>query len=71
MTNQDTRIRELAHRMWEASEKAEGRDLEFWHMAEHWVRIDVTCRENHRPHVIPFTQGADLSASHNFRAEGS
>lgn len=42
MASHGTKVEETAYRLWELAGKPEGRDLEFWSMAEHRIGHETT-----------------------------
>lgn len=61
MIRQETRVRDLAYRLWEFSGKPAGRDLEFWFGAEAWVNQDDYNKKVQRS--SDWTQDFDIPAS--------
>jgi hypothetical protein len=54
MTDLQTKVAESARRLWEAAGRPEGRDVEFWCMAERWVIQEAGCRERLAPRCLAF-----------------
>jgi Protein of unknown function (DUF2934) len=55
----ETTIPEVARRLWEFSGRPEGRDLEFWCMAERWMIRESSCRARLTGQLIMFPGKAD------------
>jgi len=70
MTDHQSRIRLPARRLWESAGQPEGRDLEFWCVAERWVVQETTCQERLGGHAIAFTPSAQ-APGHAFPGAGA
>jgi len=62
MTGHEAKVGKIARKLWKNAGRPEGRDLEFWCMAERWVIQESACLEKLAQRIITFPS---VSASAN------
>ncbi|WP_156612532.1 DUF2934 domain-containing protein [Paramagnetospirillum marisnigri] len=54
MSNHKAKIEKIARKLWIIAGRPEGRDLEFWCMAERWVLQEAACQKKLSKRIITF-----------------